>query len=196
MSRRYPPARSCDGWSCVALARTVGVVRAIGAVGLAVWSSQNPSGLESIVGAQFEHEAAHGSSTILPGVPRGSTRRKFPVLFIQMDDRPISSTLDNSTTFTALSVAINYHYALRHGYDYRFATVINDEAHKANVSFLSPTSMFKSIEDLWARGVNLAGCFHPILGTQRAAPWCKVLVAWLAAHETVYDYVVFLDADA
>ena len=177
--------------ACVSVARIVAVTLAVTAVCLVRWSlltQISSSGLEP------EHNGPAGRGG-LPGVPRGSARRKLPVLIIQMDDRPISSTLDNSTTFTALSVAINYHYALRHGYDYRFATVINDEVHKANIS-VSPTSMFTTIKELESHGVKLAGCFHPILGTQRAAPWCKVLVAWLAAHETAYDYVVFLDADA
>ena len=193
MPARDVPTRSSTCCACISVTRVVGATFAVVAVCLLRWSliSENSSTLGPDGGM------VHGPNGkgALPGVPRGSARRKLPVLIIQMDDRPISSTLDNSTSFVSLSVAINYNYALRHGYDYRFATVFNDEAHKANVS-VSPTAMYTSIKELESHGVNLKGCFHPILGTQRAAPWCKVLVAWLAAHETAYDYVVFLDADA
>ena len=135
------------------------------------------------------------SNIDLSDVPRGTSRRKLPVLIIQMDDRPLSSDLE-SADYISISAVVNYKYALRHGYDYRFSKVINDEIDKANVT-LSPDAMINEFTTMAAQSkVALAACFHPILGVQRSTPWCKVLVSWLAAHETAYDYVIFLDSDA
>lgn len=56
--------------------------------------------------------------------------------------------------------------------------VINDEKDKANVTF-SPWSIFnRRPADIRAAGGIDAykACFHPILRTQRASPWCKVIV--------------------
>lgn len=92
-------------------------------------------------------------------------------LLRQIDDRPIYPVLDDNTTHASLSFAINYHYALRHGYDYRVAVVENDEAHKANVT-ISNSAGYPTLPELLlhAKG-NVKGCFHPIIGVQRSSPW-------------------------
>lgn len=119
-------------------------------------------------------------------LPLGAVGRRLPALIVQVDDRPLGSTLFNAS-YTTMSAAINYLYARRHGYDYRYTHVVNDEVDKAEASG-EPSKI--------APKGNMAACFHPILGVQRSTPWCKILVSWLTAHETAYDYVLFLDSDA
>lgn len=174
------PARRlnyCSGISLGFVARLVGVVLALAAAGLLVWamgvSSPSSAASVSITG---NHDKQHLTvlprrPTVFPDIPRGSARRKLPVLILQVDDRPISPALDANTSYASLSMAINYHYALRQGYDYRIAVVENDEAHKANVT-ISRDAVIKSLDELLsnAKG-NLKGCFHPILGVQRSSPW-------------------------
>lgn len=91
-------------------------------------------------------------------------------LILQVDDRPIYPVLDDNTTHSSLSMAINYHYALRHGYDYRLTQVNNDESNH-NVT-ISANAVIKTLDELLlnAKG-NIKGCFHPILGAQRSSPW-------------------------
>jgi hypothetical protein len=90
---------------------------------------------------------------------------------------PASNT--SSPGYHQLAASINYHYAQRHGYDFRFL-------------------LFPCL-DASANSKNCAACVHPVHGP-RSSPWCKVqaiqeiLLADPRAHR--YDWVVFLDSDA
>lgn len=106
--------------SCYVLLRLAGIAAVVTVVCVAAWSlfaPTNASGglLESLVVSPLDSRATPLGTFVLPDVPRGSARRKRPVLILQMDDRPLQSELVvNVTTYTSMSVVINYHYALKH----------------------------------------------------------------------------------
>lgn len=185
MGRRPTPAAAGSSCRCSltaqsmsdlvsVLIRSLGAIITIGTLCLAawaLWSTGAASSSSRIVGVL-------PAAPALVDVPLGAAGRRLPVLIMQVDDRPVNAS------YIARTAVINYLYARRHGYDYRYARIESDEAHLAEA--VNPPKNPSS---------NTKACFHPILGVQRASPWCKILPSWLAAHETAYDYVLFMDSD-
>ena len=125
---------------------------------------------------------------IPPAKPQ-STRRS---LLAMSDNRPLQESYADiraANGYHSLAVAVNYMYAQRWGYDFRFYQIALNEtaaaAHGANVAALPRNHDHK----------HSGACYHVGQRELRSAPWCKLLPSWLAAREARDGWAVYLDSD-
>eukprot|EP00040_Diaphanoeca_grandis_P017915 m.94166 g.94166 ORF g.94166 m.94166 type:complete len:391 (-) comp26690_c0_seq1:37-1209(-) len=111
------------------------------------------------------------------------------VEIIQVDSRPLDYqpelssdgsdiALDANTTsahYNVLFAAVNYLYAQRHGYKYRYVTM-----HLKHDKLNTTKAQY---------------CEHPVHG-QRSAPWCKLLGIYDRIKHRTADEIMFVDTDA
>lgn len=61
--------------------------------------------------------SAHPSLSSLPFASRSRAARGQSAVIIQVESRPLTANISDATQFHSLSAAINYQYALAHGYE-------------------------------------------------------------------------------
>lgn len=91
--------------------------------------------------------------------------------------------------YHSLAVAINFLYAKKWSYDFKFFQIVLNESSAsalgANVASLPRNKDHK----------HSGACFHVQQREVRSAPWCKLLPSWLASREQRDGWAVYLDSD-
>jgi len=112
------------------------------------------------------------------------------VLVVTVDHRELSEEMD-SAGYTSLSAVLNYNYATKHGYDYRFYHVSTDLARvKRKYNATPPAASVAAADGLRARS------YHPGRAEFRDYTWSKLPVLWhIASAVRQYDLILYLDSD-
>ena len=126
---------------------------------------------------------------------------RLDVLLYMVDNRPIPLNASwERPSYHVLSAAINFVYAERHGYEFRYYQV--DPLNLTAVERLPGGPEAIQRYDLWIASSqylesdkDAAAVFHPALGAVRAAPYLKLLPSYAIAAEQKHDVAVFLDTD-
>lgn len=98
------------------------------------------------------------------------------VLAFMVDNRPLTST---KASYSSLAAIINHRYAQRHRMDFKYIYVPG----------------FKFQNRLLSGSKHQASCYNYVTERWRAAPWCKVPVAWFLVKFFAYEHFLFLDSD-
>ena len=113
-------------------------------------------------------------------------------VIVMSDNRPLQDNfadIRSGNGYHSLAVAVNYVYAKRWGYDFKFYQIVLNEtaamANGANVASLPRNHDHK----------HSGACYHVGQKELRSAPWCKLLPSWLAARESRKGWAVYLDSD-
>ena len=148
-----------------------------------------------------------GTAEIAP--PRPPRRGVFTV-----DNRPLENDLA-SAGYSSLSAAINFHYALHHGYNFtllqpRFSMDALPAAAAAVAaggcppkSPFSPAELQGALEEVAQQPAgsqvkDSVTAWHPSLNHFRAASWAKLPLLWhaLEGYAAENDAALYLDSDA
>ena len=115
--------------------------------------------------------------------------KSLRVLVVTVDHRELHEDIDTAG-HTSLTAVLNYNYALRHNYDYRYYHPIidlNKVAKKYNMTVPSQTG-----GDI----TNRIRSLHPFLREFRDSAWSKIPVLWhVASAVKQYDVILYLDSD-
>ena len=108
------------------------------------------------------------------------------------DNRPLQDNFADIRAvngYHSLAVAVNFLYAQKWGYDFKFYQIALNEtaagALGANVNSLPRNHDHK----------HSGACYHVGQQALRSAPWCKLLPSWLVAREPRNAWAVYLDSD-
>lgn len=127
-----------------------------------------------------------------PSVLESATPLLPPSLIVMSDNRPLQDSYADiraKNGYHSLAVAVNFLYARRWNYDFRFYQIALNEtaaaAQGANVGALPRNHDHK----------HSGACYHVGRRELRSAPWCKILPSWLATREPRAGWAVYLDSD-
>lgn len=135
-------------------------------------------------------EARYGG---LHGIEPLDYTQRLRILMVSIDSRELEDELTTKTKYPSLSAVLNYNYAKRHGYHYRYYhPFINiDEVEKKYNVKLNTTK----INGQDPRSIVTS--FHPGLLQYRGASWSKLPLLWHVATTmgNDYDLMIYLDSD-
>lgn len=115
---------------------------------------------------QPDTPASTGSLSNPTNTPSPSAPPQTAV-FVMADSRSVGTSLATASYLT-LSAVLNYAYAKKQGYEFKFVRLPSRDRSQ---------------------------CAHPTLNENRGAQWCKLLAAWRIASATSASRVVLLDSD-
>ena len=114
--------------------------------------------------------------------------KSLRILVVTVDHRELHEDLDNAG-HTSLTAVLNYNYAVRHGYDYKYyhpVMDLNKVARKYNLTVPLQNG------DI----ANRLRSIHPGIREFRDSAWSKLPVLWhIASAVKQYDVILYLDSD-
>jgi hypothetical protein len=121
-----------------------------------------------------------------------SSKRRKKILVMTVDSRDIHEDV-NSASYVSMTAVLNYNYARRHDYEYRFFHPFVDVVRvESKYSVAAPKN-----SSLRNHG-SVVGvtAFHPTLKCFRGASWSKLPVLWhVASTHQQFDWILYIDSD-
>jgi hypothetical protein len=119
------------------------------------------------------------------------------VLIFTIDSREFSTNLNrHSHSHVSLAALLNYEFALKHNYTYRYFRHEIDLNKTINDFGVQVHTDKKDFSDEDVR--ENAAAYHPKFKQYRAEPWAKIPIIWYLCqrYENDFDYLMYLDSDA
>lgn len=122
-------------------------------------------------------------------------RTDLRVLIVTVDSRELVPELHEHTPYTSLAAVINWNFAKKHGYDFKYLRDyidLNETRRKYNIEI--PADEPDEGKDYR----STVTAYHPGLKEYRGATWSKLPVLWHIAvtMASKYDLIMYLDSDA